>query len=120
MEQSKAKKPLSKGAKIGIGVAIAVVVLLVAVLVYAFVITNSGYWFLSKYKADTPEQQMSYTSASDTSQTIADEGFVLMQNNEDLMPLATSAENKTKVNVFGMRAVQLVYNAGGSAASPVG
>ena len=119
MEQSKAKKPLSKGAKIGIGVAIAVVVLLAAVLVYAFVITNSGYWFLSKFKADTPEQQMSYTSASDTSQTIADEGFVLMQNNEDLMPLATSAENKTKINVFGMRAVQLVYNAGGSAASVV-
>ena len=119
MEQSKAKKPLSKGAKIGIGVAIAVVVLLAAVLVYAFVITNSGYWFLSKFKADTPEQQMSYTSASDTSQTIADEGFVLMQNNEDLMPLATSAENKTKINVFGMRAVQLAYNAGGSAASVV-
>ena len=119
MENTAPKKKLGKGAKIGIGVGIGAVVLIAAVLVYGFVITKSGYWFLAQFKQDTPEQQLSFTSASDAVRTIADEGFVLMQNNDNLLPLATSAENKAKINVFGMRSISLVYNAGGSSASNV-
>ena len=117
MEESK-KKP-KNGKKIGLIVGISVVALVVIVLVYGFVITKSGYWLLSKFTPDTPEQQMSYTSAFDTAQTIAQEGFVLMQNNDGLLPLTASPEAPAKLNVFGMRSVQLIYNAGGSAASVV-
>jgi len=117
MENQDVKKPRKK--KIALITGGVFVVLLAAVLIYGFVITRSGYWLISKFKSDTEEMKMSYTSASDTTQAIASEGFVLMQNNDNLLPLKTSAENKMKVNVFGMRGVQLVYNAGGSSASNV-
>lgn len=52
-------------------------------------------------------------------QIISDEGIVLMQNNDKLLPLKTTDENKTKINMFGIRSIQLVYNGGGSTASDV-
>lgn len=119
MDNQKAKKPLSKGTKIGVGVGAAVVVLLIAALYYVFVVTNLGKFFLAQFKSDTPEQQLSFSSASDTARTIADEGFVLMQNIDGLLPLSTSADSKVKLNLFGMRAISLVYNAGGSSSSNV-
>jgi beta-glucosidase len=94
-------------------------VILAAILVYGFVITKSGYWLIAKFKPDTVEQKASFTSAADTTRAISDEGFVLMQNNDNLLPLKTSADSKMNINVFGMRGVQLVYNAGGSSASNV-
>lgn len=119
MENQKKKKPLSKRAKIGLGIGIAVVVLLVAALYYVFVVTNLGKFFLAQFKPDTPEQQLSFSSASDAARTIADEGFVLMQNKDGLLPLSTSADSKTKINLFGIRSISMVYNAGGSSASNV-
>lgn len=113
------KKKMSKGKKIGLIVGGIGVALIAIVLIYGFVITKSGYWLLAKFTPDSEEQQLSFTSASDSVRTIADEGFVLMQNNDNLLPLTTSAEAKTKLNVFGMRAISLVYNAGGSSASNV-
>jgi len=93
--------------------------ILAVILVYGFVITKSGYWLVAKFKPDTIEQKASFTSASDTTKAIADEGFVLMQNNDSLLPLKTSADSKQNLNIFGMRGVQLVYNSGGSSASNV-
>lgn len=113
-----AKKSMSKGKKIGIGIGIGVIVLLAALIVYAFVLTRAGWWLLAKFTPDSPAQMMSYSSASETAQIIAEEGFVLMQNNEGLLPLS-STDGPIKLNVFGMRSVQLIYNAGGSAASVV-
>ena len=95
------------------------VVLVAAVLLYGFVFTKSGYWLIAKLTPDTPEQQMVYSSASDTARTIAEEGIVLLENDENLLPLATSAENKTRLNLFGIRSVQMIYNGGGSAATDV-
>ena len=69
MDNQKAKKPLSKGTKIGVGVGAAVVVLLIAALYYVFVVTNLGKFFLAQFKSDTPEQQLSFSSASDTART---------------------------------------------------
>lgn len=109
-----AKKGKKRSVILGI-----VALLLAIILIYGFVITNSGYWLISKFKPDSLEQKASFTSASDTTRAISDEGFVLMQNNDQLLPLTTSAEKKMNINVFGMRGVQLVYNAGGSSASNV-
>lgn len=99
------------------GIAAAVIVALLAA--YAFIFTSTGYWLLSRLKPDTEQQKMSYSSASQTTQAIADEGFVLMRNENNLLPLQTSEDAKLGLSLFGMRSVQLVFNAGGSSASNV-
>lgn len=98
---------------------VAFVLVLAFLLVYAFVFTRTGHWLISRFQPDTEEQKLSYTSASDTTQAIADEGFVLLRNEDGLLPLQTSADDKQELSLFGMRSVQLVYNAGGSSASNV-
>lgn len=113
------KKKMSRAKKIWLSISGGVAVLLAVVLVYGFVITSSGYWLISKFTPDSEEVKQSFTSAAATTQTIADEGFVLMQNDDNFLPLKTSADAKTGINLFGMRAVQLVYNSGGSSASNV-
>ncbi|SDY10783.1 beta-glucosidase [Evansella caseinilytica] len=45
---------------------------------------------------------------------IADEGIVLLQNNDNLLPLATTSENKTRVNVFGWSFTNPIYGGTGS------
>jgi beta-glucosidase len=112
-------KDLSMGKKIGLIAGIAVVVLLAITAIYGFVITRSGYWLLSRLRSDTPEQKLAYSSASDTVRTIAEEGIVLLRNEGELLPIETRAGAKTKINLFGIRSIQLVYNGGGSTASDV-
>lgn len=114
-----AKKKLSRAKKIWITVGSVIVAIIAIVLIYAFVITRSGYWFISTLQPDSEEQQLAFSSAAETTQVIGDEGFVLMHNDDDLLPLTTSADDPAGINVFGMRGVQLVYNAGGSSASNV-
>lgn len=101
---------------IGLG---SLTVLLGAVLIYAFIITSSGYWLLAKFKPDTEAEKLSYSSAVETIEKITDEGFVLMQNKDDLLPISTSEENKAKLNVFGTRSVVTLFNSGGSSATDV-
>lgn len=97
----------------------ALIVLIVGVLYYAFVITSAGNWFLAKFKPDTEEQKLSYTTATETIEQITDEGFVLMQNKDNFLPIATSEDHKAKLNVFGMRSVVTLFNSGGSTATDV-
>ncbi|MDR1214706.1 MAG: glycoside hydrolase family 3 C-terminal domain-containing protein [Propionibacteriaceae bacterium] len=113
------KKKLSRGKRVALIVSGSLALLIAIVLVYGFVITRSGYWLLSMMRPDSEEQRLSYASASETTQVIADEGFVLLRNQDGLLPLRTSPENRTGLNLFGMRSVQLVYNSGGSSASNV-
>ncbi|WP_078549506.1 glycoside hydrolase family 3 N-terminal domain-containing protein [Litchfieldia alkalitelluris] len=97
----------------------ALFLLVAGVLVYGFVITSSGYWLIAKFKGDTEEQKLSYSSAVETIEKITDEGFVLMQNNDNFLPIATSEEEKAKINVFGTRSVVTLFNSGGSTATDV-
>lgn len=97
----------------------AMLILIVGVLYYAFVVTSAGNWLLAKFKPDTEEQKLSYSSAIETIEEITDEGFVLMKNEGQFLPIATSAENKTKLNVFGTRSVVTLFNSGGSTATDV-
>ncbi|MDR2071384.1 MAG: glycoside hydrolase family 3 C-terminal domain-containing protein [Treponema sp.] len=112
-------KNLSLGKKTGLIAGITIVVLLGITALYGFVITRSGYWLLSRFRSDTPAQKLAYSSASDTVRTIAEEGIVLLKNEGALLPIETRAEAKTKINLFGIRSIQLVYNGGGSTASDV-
>ncbi|MDR1953675.1 MAG: glycoside hydrolase family 3 C-terminal domain-containing protein [Clostridiales Family XIII bacterium] len=113
------KAKMSRKKKIGIIVGSIVAALLIIILLWAFVLTNAGSWFFSRLAPDSEEVKMSFASASETTQVIADEGFVLMQNDDDLLPLSTSADDKLGINIFGTRGVQPIFNAGGSASSDV-
>ena len=95
------------------------VVLLAGVLIYGFVITSSGYWLMAKFKPDTAEQKLSYSTAVEAVEKITDEGFVLMQNHDNFLPIATSEKEKAKINVFGTRSVVTLFNSGGSTATNV-
>lgn len=97
----------------------ALILIIVGILYYAFVVTSAGNWLVAKFKPDTEEQKLSYSSAVETIEMITDEGFVLMQNDGQLLPIATSADNKAKLNVFGTRSVVTLFNSGGSTATDV-
>lgn len=114
-----AKKQFSKGKKTAIVVCAVIAALIAAILLYGFVFTKTGYWLVAKLTPDTKEMKLTFSSATDTTRMIGDEAIVLMQNNDNLLPLTTSKENPQGINIFGMRGIQLVYNAGGSAASDV-
>ncbi len=116
---SEKKKMIKKKRNIIIGVSASIIVIIAAVLYYAFVVTTAGQWFLSMFTPDTEQQQMSYSSAIETTELIAEEGFVLLQNEDDLLPLSTSEEDKTKINLFGTRSVVTLFNSGGSTATDV-
>lgn len=119
MKESQVKNKMSKrkkGALITLGVG---GFLVVAVLIYGFVITNVGAYVISRFTPDTEIQVASFQSAKETTQLIAEEGIVLMQNNDNLLPLTAPEGEKIPINLFGMRAIQLVYNGGGSTATDV-
>ncbi|MEK4149879.1 glycoside hydrolase family 3 N-terminal domain-containing protein [Robertmurraya sp. FSL W8-0741] len=45
---------------------------------------------------------------------IADEGIILLQNNDNTLPIQTSEDNKAKVNVFGWSFTEPIYGGTGS------
>lgn len=87
------------------------------ILVYITFITNIGSWLVAQMRSETDEQQEVQVEASDLTTEITDEGIVLMENQDDLLPLETSSENKQRINLFGTRAVQVLFNSGGSTAT---
>lgn len=113
------KKKMSKKSKILVIVSSILVVIIAIALLYGFVFTKTGYWLVAKLTPDTEEKKLAFSSATETTNIISDEGIVLMQNEDNLLPLTTSKDNPQGINIFGMRGIQLVYNAGGSAASDV-
>lgn len=113
------EKKMSKKKKTLIISLSSLVVIIFAVLYYAFIVTSAGHWLIARMTPDTEEQKLSYSSAIDTVEMITDEGFVLMQNNDDFLPIATSGEEKAKINLFGTRSVVTLFNSGGSTATDV-
>lgn len=62
---------------------------------------------------ETEEEVLSHQMAAQTAQEIAQGGITLLQNTGDLLPLPKGS----KLNLVGLRCVQMNYNGGGSAAS---
>lgn len=113
------KQKNGKKKRVGLIIGAILLVIVICALVYGFVITKSGYWLVSKIAPESKEQTESFDSANQTVRTIAEEGFVLLENKEHLLPIETSTDKKTSLNLFGIRSIQMVYNGGGSAASDV-
>lgn len=62
---------------------------------------------------ETEEEKQAHEHAAQTARKIAQGGIVLLQNTDDLLPLPKGS----KLNLVGLRCVQMNYNGGGSAAS---
>lgn len=56
-------------------------------------------------------------NARDFTQKEGEEGFILFKNDNNTLPLETSASQKKKLNVFGNASVQTLYQGSGSASS---
>lgn len=79
-------------------------------------------WQISKHRKETDEIRRSRMQALDTAREIAQEGIVLLKNEESLLPLrgdtAEGADPQpVKLNVFGRCAIQTFFNGSGSAAA---
>lgn len=62
---------------------------------------------------ESPEESGAHAAAADTAREISRGGIVLLQNHDQLLPLPKGS----KLNLVGLRCVQLNYNGGGSASS---
>ena len=62
---------------------------------------------------ESPGELAAHTAAAETARKIAQGGIVLLENTDCLLPLPKGS----KLNLVGLRCVQMNYNGGGSAAS---
>ncbi|MCU9614370.1 glycoside hydrolase family 3 C-terminal domain-containing protein [Caldibacillus lycopersici] len=92
-----------------------VIVLAANVALYYFsdVITS----YFSTIDLDSAEAVKARESSELVAEQIADEGIVLLQNDENALPLDTSEDSKTKVNVFGWSFTNPIYGGTGSGSS---
>lgn len=69
---------------------------------------------LEIYKSDYKNKAESTDAGDELNVKIAEEGFVLLMNEGNTLPLTTSSSNKAKVSVFGHNSVDLVLGGSGS------
>lgn len=80
---------------------------------FLFVVLKVQRNLSKRIKPITNAEQQAHLDAMTAARKIAQSGIVLLQNTEDLLPLSKGA----KLNLIGLRCVQMNYNGGGSAAS---
>jgi len=69
-----------------------------------------------KFVQDFDNKEDAFNNAAKVTETIADEGMVLLKNDNNALPLKKDANGKIKVSVFGKNSVNLVTGGSGSAA----
>lgn len=91
-----------------------VIVLGANIALYYFSDVISAYF--SEIDLESREAVSARNASIEWVEKIADEGIILLQNDNDLLPINTSNEDKTKVNVFGWSFTDPVYGGTGSGA----
>lgn len=66
-----------------------------------------------RFRGETPAQAQAHREAEEAACKIAESGIVLLQNTGDFLPLAPGS----RLNLLGLRCVQMNFNGGGSASS---
>lgn len=66
------------------------------------------------YTADFATKNEARLNAESVNEDICEEGFVLLKNENNVLPLETSAQGKKRISVFGKNSVNLVHGATGS------
>lgn len=112
------KKVVKKKSRIiwGSILSVLVVVLIGAnIALYHFSDVISAYF--STIDLESDEAKEARDASTILVEQIADEGIVLLQNDESLLPIEASGEEKPKVNVFGWSFTNPIYGGTGSGAS---
>lgn len=84
-----------------------------ALVYFLFVVLKVQRNIMDKVCSDKTQEILSEQETAACAQRIAEEGIVLLKNEENLLPLPQGAH----LNLVGLRCVQMNYNGGGSAAS---
>lgn len=71
------------------------------------------------FESDFGSKSEVLTAANDLNEQVAEEGMILLKNEDNFLPLKTplsdsSVQNKPKISVFGKNSVNLVYGGSGS------
>ena len=77
---------------------------------FFFIVLKVQHLFGEKESA---KETAAHAAAAETARAIAQGGIVLLQNTDNLLPLPKGS----RLNLVGLRCVQMNYNGGGSAAS---
>ncbi len=80
---------------------------------FFFVVLKVQRLILEKLRGTSPEEAAAHQTAEEAAREIARCGIVLLKNEDNLLPLP----KRSRLNLVGLRAVQMCYNGGGSAAS---
>lgn len=98
---SNKKRPGRKSRIIWSSVLSTLLVILVAsnVALYYFSDVISAYF--STIELDSPEAREAQDASIKLVEEIADEGIILLQNDDEVLPIDTSDDKTKKVNVFG-------------------
>ena len=102
--------------KAGIIAGAVLVLVIAAVLVYGFVLTRTGYWLLAKFTPTPRAADELHLPPATPSARSRRRASSSCRTTTACSPLSGGPE-KTKINLFGIRSIQMVYNGGGSAAS---
>lgn len=96
-----------------------VLALLMAVLIAAngavYLFSNVINQHFSSVSVDSLAVEDATKGSRDMSTKIEEEGIVLLENKNDILPIDVSSNNK--VNVFGQTSIALIYGGAGSGAS---
>lgn len=80
-------------------------------------------WQISKHRKETEDIRSAREAGSAAAQKVAEEGIVLLKNEDGLLPLdkkGTGDEKQpVKINLFGRCCIQMFYNGSGSAACDI-
>ncbi len=80
---------------------------------FFFVVLKVQRLISEKLAPASAEETSAHTAAENTAREIAQNGIVLLKNEDTLLPLPKGS----RLNLIGLRSVQMCYNGGGSAAS---
>lgn len=109
------EKKVGRRVKVSL-LSLCLVVLFVAnFLIYQFNIVIGQYMQRPNINEDMIEEVVQ--NSKDFTEEIEDEGIVLLENENNVLPLNTSSEKETNINLFGQSSISLTYGGSGSGSS---
>lgn len=105
-----------------VGAVLAALILCIPLYFFCFVLRLPA-WQISKHRKETEEVRIARNEGREAAQKIAEEGIVLLKNEDGLLPLERKKTGgeipPVRINLFGRCCIQTFYNGSGSAASDI-
>lgn len=110
------EKKVKKPKKTSVVIISILLVVLLAVNVACGMFYNVITQFFSKANIDEEAVEKTAQSARSVVEQIEEEGIVMLQNENDTLPLDMNSEKETNINIFGWSSISPVYSGVGSGA----